>query len=137
MKMVGERPLNALMDGLADVRKAKVKEAFEKATVKCKAGGPPKPAAAPPPAKAAPKKKAPAPKKADSASASPPVDEEVPPPSEDKPLKKPPARLLVCGNCYSFSAYSIVVFRQRSLLRQQPVVRREVGRPALPQQRSL
>jgi len=38
MKMVGERPLNAIMENVADVRKAKVKEAFEKATVKCKAG---------------------------------------------------------------------------------------------------
>jgi cytoskeleton-associated protein 5 len=36
MKMVGERPLGAVMDGLADVRKAKVKEAHEKATVKGK-----------------------------------------------------------------------------------------------------
>ena len=58
MKMVGERPLNPVMDGMADVRKAKVKEAFEKATVKCKAGGgPPKPPPAAAPA-AAPKKKA-------------------------------------------------------------------------------
>lgn len=54
MKMVGERALGAVMDDLADVRKAKVKEAYEKATVKAKAGAsaPPKPA----PAKAAPKK---------------------------------------------------------------------------------
>ncbi|KAG6890724.1 hypothetical protein C0995_005097 [Termitomyces sp. Mi166 len=35
MKMVGERPLTAVMEGLADVRKAKVKEAYDKATVKC------------------------------------------------------------------------------------------------------
>lgn len=55
MKMVGERPLNALVDGLADVRKAKVKEAYEKATVKCKAVAPAK--AAPPAAKAPPPKK--------------------------------------------------------------------------------
>ncbi|KAF8136324.1 hypothetical protein EV363DRAFT_1395442 [Boletus edulis] len=56
MRMIGERPLNALMDGLADVRKAKVKEAYGKATVRCKAGsgGPPKP---PPAAKQPPKKK--------------------------------------------------------------------------------
>jgi len=40
MKMVGERPLNATMDTLQDMRKAKVKEAFEKAVVKCKAGAP-------------------------------------------------------------------------------------------------
>ena len=38
MKMVGERPLNATMDTLQDMRKAKVKEAFEKAVVKCKVG---------------------------------------------------------------------------------------------------
>lgn len=86
MKMVGERPLNALMDGLADVRKVKVKEAYEKATVKCKAGGPPKPP--PPAAKEPPKKKAPAAKKAE------PVEEDVVV-EEKKPLKKPPARLLV------------------------------------------
>lgn len=45
------------MDGLADVRKVKVKEAYEKAVVKSKAGasGPPRPAAAP--AKEPPKKK--------------------------------------------------------------------------------
>ena len=40
MKMVGERPLNALMDSLADVRKTKVREAFEKAVVKCKVAAP-------------------------------------------------------------------------------------------------
>ncbi|KAI0256910.1 armadillo-type protein [Lactifluus subvellereus] len=55
MKMVGERPLVAVMDTLADVRKAKVKEAYEKATVKAKAGAgvPPKP---PPAVKVPPKK---------------------------------------------------------------------------------
>lgn len=57
LKIVGERQLNPVIDPLDDLRKAKVKEAFEKATVKCKAGvAPPKPAA--PPAakgKAAPK----------------------------------------------------------------------------------
>ena len=86
MKMVGERPLNALMDGLADVRKAKVKEAYEKATVKCKAGG----AAPKPPAP----KAAPATKKAPAAKAAPPEEDaltEEPP----KPVKKPPARLAV------------------------------------------
>lgn len=35
MRMVGERPLTAVMEGLADVRKVKVKEAYDKATVKC------------------------------------------------------------------------------------------------------
>ena len=90
MKMVGERPLTAVMDGLADVRKAKVKEAHEKATVKAKAGAsnPPKPTPAAPakgPTKKAPSKK-----------------EEVPPPETQSslpendaavPEKKAPARL--------------------------------------------
>ena len=57
MKIVGERPLVAVMDQLADVRKVKVKEAHDKATVKCKAGGAPAPRAAPS-AKAPPAKKA-------------------------------------------------------------------------------
>ncbi|KIP09127.1 hypothetical protein PHLGIDRAFT_29234 [Phlebiopsis gigantea 11061_1 CR5-6] len=92
MKMVGERPLNAIMDGLADVRKAKVKEAYEKATVKSKAGGAPKPA--PPPAKEPPKK-APAAKKATPAPPADESNEDLLAPIENKPLKKPPARLLV------------------------------------------
>lgn len=89
MKMVGERPLNAVMDGLADVRKAKVKEAYDKATVKCKAGsgGPPKP---PPAAKEPPKKKGPV---------KTPTEATPDPLAEDEPPKKPtgklPARLLV------------------------------------------
>ena len=90
MKMVGERPLGAVMDGLADVRKAKVKEAHEKATVKAKAGSgnPPKPA---PATSKGPAKKVPAvaAKK-----------EELPPPPEgddatmpEKKSRGPPARL--------------------------------------------
>ena len=39
MKIVGERPLNGVMEQLADVRKAKVKEAYESATIKLKASG--------------------------------------------------------------------------------------------------
>ncbi|KAL1735292.1 armadillo-type protein [Schizophyllum commune] len=90
MKMVGERPLNPVMDGMADVRKAKVKEAFEKATVKCKAGGgPPKPPPAAAPA-AAPKKKVAA--KPPPKAASPPPEDEAPPPP--KKVAKPPARLM-------------------------------------------
>ncbi|ESK96943.1 spindle pole body [Moniliophthora roreri MCA 2997] len=98
MKMVGERPLNAVIEGLADVRKAKIKEAFEKATVKCKVGtsGPPKappPKAAPP---AAPAKKPPVEKSA-ATKPPPPADEaealvQSAPPK--KPVGKPPARLL-------------------------------------------
>lgn len=94
MKMVGERPLNALMDGLADIRKAKVKEAYEKAVVKCKAGAPKAPAAA----KEPPKKKVPPSKKTEVTA--PPkaeatdvlmIDEEP----LKKPVGKPPARLMV------------------------------------------
>ncbi|KZT11388.1 ARM repeat-containing protein [Laetiporus sulphureus 93-53] len=85
MKMVGERPLNGLMETLADVRKVKVKEAYEKAAVKARAGagGPTK---APPPAKKASAAKPPSPVAA-------PSEEELL--AEDKPLKKPPARLLL------------------------------------------
>ncbi len=96
MKMVGERPLNAIIETVADVRKAKIKEAYEKATVKCKlgSGGPPKvPPKAAPPAAAPKKKAAPASKPA-------PAAEE---PSEPSPPKKsaakPPARLMV-GHLY-------------------------------------
>jgi hypothetical protein len=87
MKMVGERPLNALMEGLADVRKAKVKEAYETATVQCKAsvGVPPKAASGN--KEAAGKKKAPAVKKNDTA------DDDGPPPK--KPSTKPPAKSAV------------------------------------------
>lgn len=97
MRMVGERPLNALMDSLADVRKAKVKEAYEKATVKSKAGagGPPR-SAAPAPAKEPPKKKASAPAKTSPPASSEVVSEDVLVSTENKPLKKPPARFLVC-----------------------------------------
>ena len=90
MKMVGERPLAAVMAGFADVRKTKVKEAYEKATVKAKAGAsaPPKP----PPAKIAPKKTAA--KKEEHPPAldveSPPAGDEAPAP--DKKARGPPAR---------------------------------------------
>ncbi|KZS89887.1 microtubule associated protein [Sistotremastrum niveocremeum HHB9708] len=100
MKIVGERALNPVMEGVADVRKVKVKEAFESATVKCKAGGPPAPKpAAPPPQKEAPAKKAqkPADSHASPPTAKPPVEAESnedPTPSPPKPVKGPPARLL-------------------------------------------
>lgn len=44
LKVMGERPLNATMDSLDDIRKAKVKEFAEKAEVKIKAGIASKPA---------------------------------------------------------------------------------------------
>lgn len=89
MKMIGERPLNALMDSLADVRKVKVKEAYESATVKCKSAAP---KAAPPAAKAPPGKKTTAKKEAASVE----IDEEAP----KKPTAKPPARLAVRPNTH-------------------------------------
>ncbi|KAH9484304.1 Cytoskeleton-associated protein 5 [Psilocybe cubensis] len=88
MKMVGERPLNATMESIPDLRKAKIKEAFEAATVKCKAGGaPPRaPAAAAAPVKKPPTvaKPAPVPK--------PVVQEEEPPPKKVAPPPKPAAK---------------------------------------------
>ena len=54
MKIVGERAMNPVLEPLDDLRKAKVKEAFDKAVVKCKVG-----AAAPPPRAAAPSKSEP------------------------------------------------------------------------------
>ena len=95
MKMVGERPLNALMDGLADVRKVKVKEAFDSAKVKAKSGSGPPPKAAAPAAKAPPPKKMPPAKKPPTGGLPSVPDDDVPPPMENKPIKKPPARLMV------------------------------------------
>ncbi|KAF7778753.1 hypothetical protein Agabi119p4_3098 [Agaricus bisporus var. burnettii] len=103
MKMVGERPLNATMENIADMRKAKVKEAFEKATVKCKSGPTPTSRAPAPTAKKAATTKGsipgsnvddmPLPKKKQSEATK--VDTLMP---EDEPPKKPlgskpPARL--------------------------------------------
>ena len=101
MRMVGERPLNAIMDGLPDVRKCKVKEAYEKATVKAKAGvpGASKPPG-PPPTKGPPQKKPTAKKVL-------PKDELLTPASEDpldtfneppKAVKKPPIRSIVSSH---------------------------------------
>lgn len=87
MKMVGERPLNAIMDGLADMRRAKVKEAYEKATVKCKSGTTAPVKTAPPAAATAAAKKAP--------SAKLPIadDNDTPP---KKTAAKPPTKPVVC-----------------------------------------
>ncbi|KAI0831213.1 ARM repeat-containing protein [Trametes gibbosa] len=95
MKMVGERPLNALMDGLADVRKVKVKEAFDSAKVKAKSGSGPPPKPAPAATTKESMKKKPPPPKQPPTSALPAVPaEDEPSPVENKPVKKPPARLL-------------------------------------------
>ncbi|KAI0014750.1 ARM repeat-containing protein [Xylariomycetidae sp. FL0641] len=47
MKILGERAMNPHMEGLDDIRKAKIKEYFEKAEVKAKDKPKPKPAPAP------------------------------------------------------------------------------------------
>jgi cytoskeleton-associated protein 5 len=55
MKIFGERMLNPYLEPVDDLKKAKVKEALEKVTVKCKAGAPP-PSAPPKPGPSAPPK---------------------------------------------------------------------------------
>ncbi len=84
MKMVGERPLNAIMENIAELRKSKIKEAFENATVKCKAGGP---APVKVPAAAPPKKPA---------TKLPPKEEETPMPKKPAVTVKPPPKSAVC-----------------------------------------
>ncbi|KAG8968617.1 Microtubule-associated protein, microtubule dynamics during spindle orientation [Tulasnella sp. 419] len=92
MKIVGERMLNPTLEPLDDLRKSKVKEAFDKATVKCKFGAaPPAPkAAAPPPAK----KKAP-PKAVAAPLTTSAQDEPLMVDVDATPKAKPPARLLI------------------------------------------
>lgn len=122
MKMVGERPLNALMDSLADVRKVKVKEAYEKATVKCKSA-PPK--AVPAAAKAPPAKK-PTGKKAVV-----PVAVEEEPEVPKKPTAKPPAvsaRCLVILTSFSMTLFVRPKSLQPRSLRSYPPL------PLLPSQ---
>jgi cytoskeleton-associated protein 5 len=113
MKMVGERPLNATMETLPDLRKAKIKEAFEKATIKCKAGGP---APSKPAPAAAPAKKPP------TAAKPPPtaVLQEVESPPAKKPptVAKPPAKLLVSSLLTRLSIHlspHIIPYRPRNL----------------------
>ncbi|KAK4948048.1 hypothetical protein LTR10_013102 [Elasticomyces elasticus] len=92
MKIIGERAMGPYLDGLDDIRKAKIREFFDTAEVKAKE----KPKAAPPPAKPASavgKKvvgKKPVAKKPTPAAA-PPVEDAAPPPprSAAKALPKP------------------------------------------------
>jgi cytoskeleton-associated protein 5 len=97
MKLIGEKPMLAFTDGLDDIKMGKIKEAFEKATVKAKA---PKKAAPPPPPvkKAAPpaKKAAPKPKpkpKAESMAVDDNDDPFASATAVSPPKRKPPARL--------------------------------------------
>ncbi|KAF8504055.1 microtubule associated protein [Hysterangium stoloniferum] len=99
MKIVGERALNPITEPLEAARKAKVKEAFDQATVKCKVGST-APKVIPPTAKEAapPKKKVPAVVKkasgeeADAPSSPTLLEDATAEPA--KPRAKPPARLL-------------------------------------------
>jgi len=101
MKMVGERPLNATMDSLPDLRKTKIKEAFEKATVKCKAGvsQPGRPAGHP-------VKKAPAiltsTQSAKGEEEAPPSEPKKPTPAPSKPPSKP-----VCHLGFHFARFVV------------------------------
>ena len=93
MKMVGERPLNATMESIAELRKSKIKEAFEKATVKCKAGGP-----APVKAQAAAPPKKPVTKLAPKEE-----KEEGPVPKKSAVTAKPPPKPAVCRQLFIFN----------------------------------
>ena len=93
MKMVGERPLAAVMDGFADVRKAKVKEAYERATVKAKAGVSAAPK--PPPTKTPLKKAAARKEEPPPVSENPSAEDEAPAP--DKKARGPPRPLAKKG----------------------------------------
>lgn len=85
MKIIGERAMTPLLDGLDDIRKTKIKEFFDTAEVKAKEKPKPVPKAAP--AAAAPKKivggKRPMAKKPAPAAA--PIAEDPPPPPASKP----------------------------------------------------
>lgn len=114
MKMVGERPLNATMESLPDLKKAKIKEAFDKATIKCKTGGPAPPKAAP---AAAPVKKTPTATKPPPMAA--PQEEESSAAPKTVAVAKPPARLLVrfLHLAHRFLSHVVLVLRRRRDLR--------------------
>ncbi|PSN60894.1 ARM repeat-containing protein [Corynespora cassiicola Philippines] len=99
-KIMGDRIMNAHLDGLDDIRKNKIKEYYEAAEVKAKykpkAAAPPKPAAAPAGKKPMPGKR-PAPgglKKAAPAAAAPPPTEDAAAPLAPKPTSRPGASKL-------------------------------------------
>ncbi|KAL7274077.1 hypothetical protein RUND412_003043 [Rhizina undulata] len=82
MKILGERQMNPYMEGLDDIRKAKIKEFFETAEVKAK--DKPKPVAPPPAAKPPPGKKS-----AGKPGLKAPMKKAAPPPVDDLPPAKP------------------------------------------------
>ncbi|KAF9700598.1 hypothetical protein EKO04_001525 [Ascochyta lentis] len=101
-KIMGDRIMNAHLDGLDDIRKNKIKEYYEAAEVKAKykpkAAAPPKPAAAPAATKKPTLGKRPAPKKAAPAAAAPPPPAEEPTaPLAPKPTSRPGVSKLKSG----------------------------------------
>lgn len=101
-KIMGDRMMNAHLDGLDDIRKAKIKEFHDAAEVKAKykpkaAAPPPKPAAAPAGKKPMPGKRPGGVKKAAPAAKAPPpppVEEEPTAPLAPKPTSRPGASKL-------------------------------------------
>lgn len=108
-KIMGDRIMNAHLDGLDDIRKNKIKEFYEAAEVKAKykpkaAAPPPKPAAAPAAGKKPTFGKRPAPKKAAPAAPAaaappppPPAAEEPTAPLAPKPTSRPGVSKLKSG----------------------------------------
>lgn len=93
MKIIGERAMGPYMEGLDEIRKTKIKEYFDNATVKAKEK--PKPVVAPPPPKAAPRKlgakpgmKKPVKKVAARPAATPPPAEDPKPAARAAPASK-------------------------------------------------
>ncbi|KAG8823574.1 Microtubule-associated protein, microtubule dynamics during spindle orientation, partial [Serendipita sp. 399] len=86
MKIIGERAMNPVLEPLDDIRKAKIKESFDKAVVKCKVGS-----AAPAPRAAAPAKSEPQKKKP--AASKPLADDGDGEPSEKPAAPKVPPKL--------------------------------------------
>lgn len=93
MKLIGEKPMLAFTDGLDDIKMGKIKEHFEKVTVKAKV--PKKAAPPPPPVKkaAAPVRKALPPKAKPAPTPMVIDDEPAAAPAVSPPKRKPPARL--------------------------------------------
>ncbi|KAF2203976.1 ARM repeat-containing protein [Delitschia confertaspora ATCC 74209] len=92
-KIMGDRIMNAHLDGLDDIRKAKIKEFHDVAEVKAKykpkTAPPPKPAAPPAQKRPMPGKRPPAKKPAPAAAIPPPPAEEPAAPLAPKPTSRP------------------------------------------------
>ncbi|RAR16495.1 spindle pole body component alp14 [Stemphylium lycopersici] len=97
-KIMGDRIMNAHLDGLDEIRKTKIKEFFDAAEVKAKykpkAAPAPKPAAAAPTKKPLGKRPVPGPKKPAAKAPPPPPVEEPAAPLEPKPTSRPAASKL-------------------------------------------